>query len=63
MSHIARFDGPGAAERTVRCAERFEAAGFQDVQTHYLPPTDEHTVTGTLPPDTVRRAADELLGR
>lgn len=63
MSFIASFDGPGAPERTVRCAEKAEQAGFEDVETHYLPGSGKHTVTGALPEQAGCRTVDAILGR
>ena len=63
MSLIARFDGRKAPELTARCAEKAERAGFVNVQTHYEPPSDTHTVTGTLPDTVALRTVDKLLGR
>jgi N-acyl-D-aspartate/D-glutamate deacylase len=57
MGILARIaNGPSAATRTVDTANRAEQLGYRDVQTHYEPPTDTHTVTGTPPkvPDSPR---------
>ncbi|GAA0705145.1 hypothetical protein GCM10010193_70240 [Kitasatospora atroaurantiaca] len=63
MSRIAHFDGPGASDRVIRCAEKAEAAGFEHVETHYHPDSKQYSVTGTMPAVTARRTLDELLGR
>ena len=57
MGILARIaNSPSAATRTVETASRAEQLGYADVQTHYEPPTDTHTVTGTPPtvPDSPR---------
>lgn len=48
---------PNAPARTVEKAQQASDLGYTDVQTHYEPPTDTHTVTGTPPavPDAPRR--------
>ncbi|MFC8447635.1 hypothetical protein [Kitasatospora sp. NPDC057223] len=63
MSLIARFSGPKAAAQTVHTAEKAQQAGFVDVQTHYEPPTGQHSVTGSLPEQAATRTVDSILGR
>jgi hypothetical protein len=54
---------PGAAAQIVATANDAVKLGFTDVQTHYLPQTGEHTVTGNLPATTAQRTIDRILGR
>lgn len=63
MSLIARFSGPKAPAQAVHTADKAQQAGFVDVQTHYTPPTGEHSVTGSLPEQSAGRTVDNLLGR
>jgi hypothetical protein len=50
MGILARIaNNPGAASKTVHTADQARALGYRNVQTHYEPPTDTHTVTGTAP--------------
>lgn len=44
-------DAPGAAARIDAAANDARANGYQNVQTHYEPPTGLHTVTGQPPAD------------
>ncbi|OKI16599.1 hypothetical protein [Streptomyces sp. CB03911] len=54
---------PGAAAQAVATARDARQLGFTNVETHYLPATREHTVTGDLPATTAQRTIDRILGR
>jgi hypothetical protein len=54
---------PGAASRTVACADDARNLGFTNVETGYQPQTGMHTVTGEYPDTAARRLVDGLLGR
>jgi negative regulator of sigma E activity len=60
---IIHASKPGAAARTVATANDAVKLGFTNVETHYLPQTREHTVTGDLPATTAQRTIDRILGR
>ncbi|MEU8920347.1 hypothetical protein AB0D10_05325 [Kitasatospora sp. NPDC048545] len=54
---------PGAAALIAATAEDARLLGFENVRTHYEPPTGYHTVTGDLPAATAQRTLDRILGR
>ena len=43
---VLHRDAPGAPARVAANANQAQANGYQNVQTHYEPPTGLHTVTG-----------------
>jgi len=53
----------GAAAQAVATADDARRLGFENVETHYLPASREHTVTGDLPATTAQRTIDRILGR
>lgn len=65
MKLLAAFhtDKPGAAAQAAATADEARALGFRNVESHYLPATHEHTVTGDLPATTAARTIDRILGR
>lgn len=49
---------PNSPALAAATANDARALGFQDVETHYLPATHEHTVTGNLPATTAQHTVD-----